>query len=70
MALHINVPAQKVKEVRLLTLSRKGKKNICVLRLIDTNGFIAIHMSAVHGKAGLTPETSFTWMGGRAGGSR
>lgn len=49
--LHTNVPPQKVREVRLLILSRKGKKIICVLILIETNGFAAIHMSAVHGKA-------------------
>lgn len=51
IALHINVPPQKVREVRLLTFSRKGKKIICVLILIETNGFIAIHMSAVQSKA-------------------
>lgn len=51
IALHINVPPQKVKDVRLLTLSRKGKKIICVLILIETNGFAATHMSAIHGKA-------------------
>lgn len=42
-ALHIKVLPQKVKKEELLTLSGKGK-NICVLILIEINGFIAIHV--------------------------
>lgn len=47
IALHIKVPPQKLKEVRLPAFPGKEKNIICVLILIATNGFT----SAIHSKA-------------------